>query len=254
MVLEDSDLMGIVDSSLLRPNAAMHPADHADWVSRDRKARIQIATTLCKGPLNLILQIKNAKGCWDRLADRYQGKGNRRVAWLMQAFYRTPLTDTEPMEPQINKLIEASRNLEAIGCGVNDKTLAYIVIMALPSTLSMLKAILYNKDDNTITSEEVIAQILADEEQRVNNSGDTAVAYFAKAGKKGNNTKRRDDNRDRKKCSYCKKRNHDASECRKKKKDEEEKNNSSNAKGNTGNSSASTSAKANIAICYALCL
>ena len=189
MVLEDSDLMGIVDSSLLRPNAAMHPADHADWVSRDRKARIQIATTLRKGPLNLILQIKNAKGCWDRLADRYQGKGNRRVAWLMQAFYRTPLTDTEPMEPQINKLIEASRNLEAIGCGVNDKTLAYIVIMALPSTLSMLKAILYNKDDNTITSEEVIAQILADEEQRVNNSGDTAVAYFAKAGKKGNNMK-----------------------------------------------------------------
>jgi len=245
MVLEDSDLMSIVDGTLPRPNAATHPVDHANWVSRDRKARIEIATTLRKGPLNLILQIKTSKGCWDRLADRYQGKGNRRVAWLMQAFYRTPLTDTEPMEQQLNKLIEASRNLEAIGCGVNDKTLAYIIIMALPLTLSMLQAILYNKDDTTITSEEVIAQILADEERRVNNSGATATAYFAKAGKKGNNSKSRDNNRDRKKCSYCKKRNHEASECRKKKKDEEEKN---NAKGNTGTSSASSSAKANIAV------
>ena len=90
MVLEDSDLMSIVDGTLPRPNAATHPVDHANWVSRDRKARIQIATTLRKGPLNLILQIKTSKGCWDRLADRYQGKGNRRVAWLMQAFYRTP--------------------------------------------------------------------------------------------------------------------------------------------------------------------
>ena len=69
------------------------------------------------------------------------------------------------MEQQLNKLIEASRNLEAIGCGVNDKTLAYIIIMALPPTLSMLQAILYNKDNTTITSEEVITQILADEER-----------------------------------------------------------------------------------------
>ena len=164
----------------------------------------------------------------------------------MQAFYRTPLANTEPMEPQINKLIEASRNLEAIGCGVNNKTLAYMIIMALPLSLSMLKAILYNKDDNTITSKEVIAQILADEEQRVSNLGDTTVAYFAKVGKKGN-SKRRDDNRG-KKCSYCKKRNHNASECRKKKKDKDEKNNTSNAKGNTGNSSASMSTKAHVAI------
>ena len=106
LVLEDSDLMGIIDGTLAKLSTTLDPAGYADWVHRDRKARIQIATTLRKGPLNLILQIKTAKGCWDKLADQYQGKGGRRVAFLMQSFYRSPLTDTEPLEPQINKLIE----------------------------------------------------------------------------------------------------------------------------------------------------
>jgi len=63
LVLKDSDLMGIIDGSLAKPNAITDPTGHADWIYRDRKARIQIATTLCKGPLNLILQIMTAKGC-----------------------------------------------------------------------------------------------------------------------------------------------------------------------------------------------
>ena len=51
------------------------------------------------------------------------------------------LTDTEPMELQINKLVEANQNLKTIGCGAtNDKSLAYLIVMALPELLSMLQA------------------------------------------------------------------------------------------------------------------
>ena len=107
----------------------------------------------------------------------------------MQSFYRMLLTNTEPMEPQLNKLVEVNQNLETIGCGVNDKALAYIIIMALPDSLSTLQAILFNNNDVTITSEAVVAQILADEEHRVNAVGGSASAYFAKAGKRGANRK-----------------------------------------------------------------
>jgi len=99
------------------------------------------------------------------------------------------LTNTEPMEPQLNKLVEVNQNLETIGCGVNDKALAYIIVMALPDSLSTLQAILFNNNDVTITSEAVVAQILADEERRVNAVGGSALAYFAKAGKRGANRK-----------------------------------------------------------------
>jgi len=62
---------------------------------------------------------------------------------------------------------EAHRNLETIGCGVNDKTLACTIIMALPDSLSTLQTILFGKDDMTVTSESVIGQILANKEHRV---------------------------------------------------------------------------------------
>ena len=81
-------------------------------------------------------------------------------------------------------LIKANQNLKAIGCGVNDKMLAYIIIMAVPNTLQMLKSILFNKDDMTIMSDAVIKQILVDKEHCVHASGGTATAYFTKASKK----------------------------------------------------------------------
>ena len=123
-----------------------------------------------------------------------------------------PLTDAEPMEAQLNKLIEANRNLMAIGCRVNDKTLAYIIIMAIPNSLSTLKSILFNKDDTIITSDAVIKQILVDEECQIYASGNTATTYFAKAGKhpkpgSSRNWDQGDQNRDRRnslKCSHCK--------------------------------------------------
>jgi hypothetical protein len=248
MILEDSDLMAVADGSLARPSATADPTGHAEWISKDRKARIQIATTLRKGPLNLILEAKTAKECWDRIVARYQGRGGRRIAYLMESFFRVNLTDTEPLEPQLNRLVEAGRNLESINCGVNDKALAYIIIMALPDTLSTLQTILFNKDEATITSEEVIAQILADEERRIHTSGATATAYFAKLGGKRPNNKGRGNGK--KRCSYCKGRNHEVSVCKKKKKDEADKakSNSSNTSDSSTPPATSSAAKANIAV------
>jgi len=114
------------------------------------------------------------------------------------------------MEPQLNKLVQANQNLETIGCRVNDKALAYIIIMVLLDLLSTLQAILFNNDDITITSEAVVAQILADEECRVNAVGGSISAYFAKAGKRGPNGKNQDKNQDKKKCTYCKRKGHKA--------------------------------------------
>ena len=99
------------------------------------------------------------------------------------------------MELQINKLVEANQNLKTIGCGAtNDKSLAYLIVMALPELLSMLQAILFNKDDDTVSSDIIIMQILANKEHRINLSGRTAMAYFAKARKWGANGKNQDKN------------------------------------------------------------
>jgi len=85
--------------------------------------------------------------------------------------------------------VEVNQNLETIGCRVNDKALAYIIVMVLPDSLSTLQAILFNNDNVTIILEAVIAQILADKKHRVNAIGGSTLAYFAKAGKMGPNRK-----------------------------------------------------------------
>ena len=183
MVLQDNNLLTVTDRTLPQPNATMDTARYESWNAKDLKAWIQIATTLCKGPLNLIMQSTSTKDCWDKLITRYQGKGGCCVTYLMESFFCTLLNDLEPMEPQIQKLIEADQNLQTSGCGVNNKNLAYIIIMALSDSLSTLQTILYNKDNQTITSKEVITLILADEERYIHSSGGTATAYYAKARK-----------------------------------------------------------------------
>jgi hypothetical protein len=236
----------------------VNPTGHASWNAKDLKVQIQIATTLCKGPLNLIMQATSTKDCWDKLIARYQGKGGCHVTYLMESFFHTPLTDMEPMEPQIQKLIEADQNLQMIGCGVNDKNLTYIIIMALLDSLSTLQTILYNKDDKSITSEEVIVLILADEECHIHSSGRTAMAYYAKTGKWKSNSKSKgkDKDKDKKWCTYYTFRGHKAQKCQKKKRDKEKKAASkaassgskfSTSGGSSGSSSIST-IKANVTI------
>ena len=136
MVLQVNDLLLVVDSSLAKPDPATDSTGHADWVAKDLRARIQIAGSVQKGPLNLIMQTESAKDCWDKLATCYQGRGGCCIVYLMESFFCTPLINTELMEPQIQKLIKANQNLDTIGCRVKDKTLMYIIIMALLETLS----------------------------------------------------------------------------------------------------------------------
>ena len=75
MVLEENDLMSVVDRSLTKPNQTANPVGHMEWMSKDWWAHMHIATTVCKGALDLILKKKSAKECWDKLTARYQGKG-----------------------------------------------------------------------------------------------------------------------------------------------------------------------------------
>ena len=50
---------------------------------------------------------------------------------------------------------------EPMGLWVNDTTLMYLTIVALPETLLALQATLFDENGTTITSEAIIMQILA---------------------------------------------------------------------------------------------
>ena len=69
-----------------------------------RDARAQITLTLRDEPLNGVIGVTSAKDVWDKLSTHYEGKGTQKVAYLIGELFRSSLMDTEPLEPQINKM------------------------------------------------------------------------------------------------------------------------------------------------------
>ena len=130
MVLELRDLWHVVDGSKTKPTTNTDP-DYEDWISKDHKARAQITLTLKDEPLNSVLFSTNAKDCWDKLSERYEGKGEQKIVYLIDEVFQSTLSESEPLEPQINALIRAANTISNLGLTLDDKLLSFALISSL---------------------------------------------------------------------------------------------------------------------------
>src|SRR6266478_9678730 len=134
-----------------------------------------------KGPFNIIASASSSKECWDKLTDRFRGKGEQWVAYRMESLFHSAILESKALEPQIEKLREATRNLDSLGFGLSDKVLVFIIVMALPESMSTMKTILYNMTGAALTSDNIIVQILNDEQRRIRSSGLEVTVFYSKA-------------------------------------------------------------------------
>jgi hypothetical protein len=84
---------------------------------------------------------------------------------------------------QIDQFKLMLQTLEAVGFTLAEKWVVGLLIIKLPDTYSMQKAILSSLLENKINLNDVIDQILADEACRIQSSGEEASTFFAKAAK-----------------------------------------------------------------------
>jgi hypothetical protein len=217
LVLEVRELWTVVDGTFPKPNATTDSIEYADWCYKDREARLQIVLTLRDGPLTVVMGAKTAKEFWDRLSARYEGK---EILHLMDVLYPRTFSEFEPLEPQINRRLLAARTLEALGCPLGNKTLATLLMIALPGSMSALKSILYDTPTAERCPDHITSQILLEEQRRVRESGESIAVYYSKAAKRVK-SKDKSDERDEKYCTHCKREGHDKAECRKLKKEQE---------------------------------
>jgi hypothetical protein len=73
----------------------------------------------------------------------------------MDEVFRTTLSDTEPLEPQVNSLIRAARTITALGLALDDKLTAFSIISSLPETLTTLKTILSTMTSSSLMTDYV---------------------------------------------------------------------------------------------------
>jgi hypothetical protein len=182
-------LWNIVNGDLTMPGPSASPNERAEWLYKDEAARNQIMHTLEREPLDHILDTTTAKECWDKLSVWYINQWTPRIPLLFAKVFRSTLSDSEPLGPQIDALTRAAYIIQSLGLALDDKLIAVAIIFSLPSSLVIGTILLVQMKLSELSPHYVKSRVVADEERRVLESGVGATAFFAKAAKKGKGTR-----------------------------------------------------------------
>src|ERR1700716_3904432 len=71
LILEDKDLFGVIDGSEVKPEKG---DASAEWVKRDKKARVTICLAMSDSILATVRSCDTALGVWDKLASVFESK------------------------------------------------------------------------------------------------------------------------------------------------------------------------------------
>ena len=141
---------------------------------------------------------------------------------LIDEIFWGTLSESEPLQPQINTIILAASKVTTLRLPLDDKLVMFAIISSLPPSMGTLKKILSNTKPSDMTTENVMSQIALDEQQRVRESGTSASAFFAKITKKGKGVKDKSGDKPKKQCTHCKMCNHEVKDCRKLQREKEQ--------------------------------
>jgi hypothetical protein len=194
MVLSLQDLWsGVVDGTdesetAPSPDAAADPKMFAEWKSRDLKARAQIVLTLKDEPLKSVLDATTARECWKGVSEYCRRTAIFQALSLVRKLFHTTLSDSKPLEPQIQELLWAARMLSNIGPGFQDNFIAMAILKSFPPgpSWSTLRTTLLDIEVSKLSSQFVHLSVISEEQRLIRDSGVDTTTYFANAARKGN--------------------------------------------------------------------
>ena len=213
MVLGVRGLWKVVTGDEAQPDEVTHPAEHEDWLSKDREALAQITLTLKDEPLSGVLYTTTSAEAWKKLSERYEGKGKQSIAYLISELFRNTLSDDESMETQLNSMRQKANVLKTLGQPLEDSLVAIAMVISLPPTYSTLWTILMAADDK-LTTDAVINQVLIEEKSRKVSSTHSALAAktTGRSKQKGRGKVSKEE-KGKRSCTYCSKSGHTEDEC-----------------------------------------
>jgi len=154
LALDNRSIWPIVTGTELRPDRMTDPTGHEEWGLKDREARLMILLALRKVGQNCVFCGTSSKEYWDRIASQYSGTGggNKRTVSLLQQFFTISFKDSEPMQPQIDRVVRAAQQLETVSFPIDDRLLAFLLTICLPDSYVMLRTVITNSEAANITS------------------------------------------------------------------------------------------------------
>ena len=155
-----------------------------NWFLKDQEPQLMLLKVLKEPGQKCIYRVQTSKESWDLLKARYSGSSDLRKASLLEKVFCTSLSNTEPLQPQVDAIIYAAHQLESIGETITDSILSYLLILHLPSSYSTLCTVLISSESPKFSSKWVTDQIIAEEHHRISESSGSATTFFANAKSK----------------------------------------------------------------------
>ena len=162
LALNNCSIWPIVTGTELCPDWMTDPTGHEEWGLKDCEARLMILLALRKVSQNCVFRGMSSKEYWDRIASWYSGAGggNKRTVSLLQQFFMISFKDSEPMQPQIDRIVCAAQQLKTVSFPIDNCLLAFLLAIHLPNSYAMLRTIITNLEAANITSKWVVDRII----------------------------------------------------------------------------------------------
>jgi hypothetical protein len=109
------------------------------------------------------MSAKDAKETWDRILWRLQGKGKHSIALLIRELFHSILSDENPLETQLNAMLQIGYNLHSLGQQLDNSLIAIAMIISLPDSYSTLCSILM-ATDLKLTTQSIKSSIIQEEQ------------------------------------------------------------------------------------------
>jgi hypothetical protein len=167
LVLEERDLFGVVDGS--ESNSDNEEVKAAEWLKKDKKARVTICLALSDSVLTMVRDSQTAKQVWDKLSSVFENKNLVNRLLMKRRFLTIRMNEGEKVQTHLNLVKSMSEQLIAIGVQVSQEDLIMTLLMSLPTSYEHLITALDSVKSDELTFDYVSAKIISYDMRRQSN-------------------------------------------------------------------------------------
>lgn len=229
IILESKNLLECIKTEKVKPEPVTQ--EYTNWISKDTKARVLIATSLEPNIIEQIYNCYSAKATWDRLLTIYEQSSSINRHVLEAQFHNYRMDPNDSISTHVSKIEMMARSLKDAGKTKSDQSIASKIILTLSDDYRHVISSWNNLPHDQQTTANLLPRLLVEEslnKQRKEESSSTnEQALFSSSRNKFKNKPRytSSNSKDKEKaiadkkkntqCGYCKVKGHWWRECNK---------------------------------------
>src|SRR4029078_5287093 len=145
---------GVIDGTDVKAEGS------AEWVKRDKKARVTICLALSDSILATVRSCETALSVWEKLASIFESKSLVNRLFMRRKLLTMKMSEGDALSTHINSIKTLSEQLAAVGAQVSEEDLVMTLLMSLPSSYEHFITALESVSESELTYDYVVAKLM----------------------------------------------------------------------------------------------